>query len=1052
MSFVVHNSTFDKKYLFENTIEYLNDLIEKDKISDLYLIVPTNRLVHYYKNYIIKRYSSRHNKPISEINIFNFDNFVIHIFNNLEINKEYHLMSDGLKMILLEKVINTASLNYYRYKQNKLRLDVVNQIGDAILNLRKQGLLRVEYDIDLLNEYQIYDKDKSNDINTLLNLFDDSIPKNFYDIPKIYDEMIKYLQKLDTNMFISKLFLSDKESKYIIFNGFTEFKKTELSILSYFANIPTPTALFFDYSEVYGPVFGNIQETISSLFQSGFKLFSTENILVDDNQENVNFRDILKRDLFNINKIKYLERLREKVNIYEVSTINDELKNIVKLVKFLNLEKGIKLSEIAIVTRKPELYAQPIFENFKSANIPINITHRKTLDNSILVSLVILIIKIISRSFTIDELKTLIDNPFLDLGMKNPNNFKSILQLLRIQSDYITFNNNYVTARASSYISYLTEQGKKTNDYHYTKYVNNTIPKIRQFISDYENLETLFSGFSTYIEDGKIKSFIESIINKFGIIHKLQDTFEKIKLSTKDYKFHNLNYLFTSYEAEAQALNQLIIVFNDISLWYKTQKIDERLNKVEVSELLERLNIAITRQPYQIKLKDNYGVLFTSIEQIRQLPLKARILCGANDGIFPQPYSTDKLTGKEIYDSKISHYRSEKVLFYQFLNFNIDADNYAFIFYPILSNGYKILPSPFLEHLKIPKNIKIKNNEYQNFDFNRIIISNKDYSKLLFHQGDKSQVAPINLSRNIQINMNNNDKSYVENKSYSVGDFETYSKCPYKYYVDKFLNYPIKTITTDSLNFLELGDLYHKILYKFYSEVANNSFSINNPIKLNSSKFNEYRNILFKIINSELSNPIYKHPLVKVNTRNLLSNSLSVNPILRFIHFDIKQQVENSNYPIFFEYEIRNIQIENDNKFIKLNLKIDRIERDENVKLQYIVADYKSNDNNVNDKKISNLTSFQMPLYILAMQTFLTNQNIENDYKYGIYYFFNYYDKQNVYNKVLESKENSDKILTASKNEMFRIKDAIYDGIFSITKIRDNCKYCNYAALCRKNQ
>ncbi len=1053
MSFVVHNSTFDKKYYFENTLNYLEELVASDKVSDLILVVPTNRLVHYYRKFVIKKYSQRYGKPISEINIYNFDDFVTFLFTKLQVNPNYHLLSDGMKMILLEQVINSTPLSYYRYKDNKLRLDIVNQIGEALLNLRKQGLLKTGDNDELLEDYQIIDSDKSNDINKLLNIFDKQLPKDFYDFPKMYAELLKYLSNIDLNDKTNILFNTISVNKHIIFNGFTEFKSTEIAVLSHFAKIRIPTALFFDYSEVYGPVFGNIQDTIAELFASGFELFSKYNIFEEKLDEKlISFHDILKRDLFNIYKSKHLEELQKKVNIYEVSTINDEIKNIVKLIKYLNIERGIKLADIAIVTRKPELYAELIFEKFKSADIPINITHRKTLDNSTLVNLVVLIIKIISQSFTIDELKRVIDSPYLDLRIENPDNFKQVLQLLRIQSNYITFNNNYVVNRAESYNNYLKEQLKIIEDYHYKRYINETIPKIDLFIKDYRRLESLFSQFSNKININKIKQFIEQVILQFGIVIKLQNVFFEISKSTEDYKFHSLNYLYTAYEAEAQALNQLVIVFNDISLWYGLSKDIDKINEVDIAEILERVNVSITHQPYQIKPKDNYGVLFTSIEQIRQLPLKVRILCGANDGIFPHPYSTDKFTGNEVYDSKIKHYRSEKVLFYQFLNFDISSDEEAYIFYPTVSNGTKILPSPFLEHLKVGK--KDLNNNQSSIDLSNIIIDKIELTKSKFYQGDYTNNINASSIRKFQLNLNEFDRNYFDSKSYSVGDFETFAKCSYKYYVDKLLNYRIKQTQTDALNFLELGDLYHKILHKFYSEISQNNFSLSNMIKLELSKFDEYVKVLSKIIYAELSNPIYKHPLVKLNTRNLLSNELSINPILRFIKSDIINQAETQNYPVFLEYELKNIAVDNSNgKKIRLNLKIDRVERFDSDYLSYTVADYKLRDNNVNNKKIESLKSFQMPLYLLALQRFFNENNIDSQYQFGIYYFFNYFENEKKIMKVLDDKKKSDLILEESKKEIFRIKHSIIDGLFKLTNnTNDECNFCSFAALCRKNQ
>ena len=79
---------------------------------------------------------------------------------------------------------------------------------------------------------------------------------------------------------------------------------------------------------------------------------------------------------------------------------------------------------------------------------------------------------------------------------------------------------------------------------------------------------------------------------------------------------------------------------------------------------------------FQIREKKKFGVDVTSIEQIRGLDYKVKILVGAVENKLPLPFGTDKLLGLMLPDTEERHYYNEYMQFVDFMN--DDTKKYIF--------------------------------------------------------------------------------------------------------------------------------------------------------------------------------------------------------------------------------------------------------------------------------------------------------------------------------------------------------------------------------------
>jgi hypothetical protein len=151
---------------------------------------------------------------------------------------------------------------------------------------------------------------------------------------------------------------------------------------------------------------------------------------------------------------------------------------------------------------------------------------------------------------------------------------------------------------------------------------------------------------------------IRDIILKFNFNENLRQKVKKIlEINTGSH-----NNISEDIEKEAKGLMKFIDVVNDIAYLYETRSNE----KFTLKEWYERLKIGVYNERYQISGKMNNSVDITSIEQIRYIPYKVKILCGLLKVYF-HLLCPEKLFGKELPDAKQKHIRAERVLFYQLL-------------------------------------------------------------------------------------------------------------------------------------------------------------------------------------------------------------------------------------------------------------------------------------------------------------------------------------------------------------------------------------------------
>jgi ATP-dependent helicase/nuclease subunit B len=605
---------------------------------------------------------------------------------------------------------------------------------------------------------------------------------------------------------------------------------------------------------------------------------------------------------------------------------------------------------------------------------------------------------------------------------------------------------------------------------------------------------------------------------------------------------NNSKYIYDknieSIEKFSRALSEFLRILDEMIYILK----DRSNNKMTLIELIEQLKLSVSSSKYQTREKLNYGVTVTVVEQIREIPFKITILCGLNDGIFPMPYRPESFLGKELHDSEERHLHSEQIQFYQYLINGADEiphnEKQIFLTYSKFSNQYETARSTFIDSL-----LKVTNLE----NMSCLVQVNNENSDLiqkypwLFSTSNRPEIAEYfagqkaaNADENIIVDSSNNEleqiklyinelsvryqdisnnnlaylddfsKKYLKNistKVFSASEFETYSKCSYKYFAQKVLRLKEKESESNIIEPADFGNIMHSALYKFYLKLQKQSneewlqtntldgyeLPLLKPVNINKFNKNDLVLLLMETISAEFEDVKFAHPYILLSKREILGNNEIIGWAEKFIDSEYDRVNTFNSYPSLFELEFgfgngpNKIPAINIGYDIKLRGKIDRIEFSQNTSvassndLLFTTVDYKSSTSGTStNKDIQNGFSFQMPLYSLAISKIITEfYGLNADLKAAVYYILkpkiakdkkddtkltlfpiNYSintDNKNI--KYLNDVAEQIELLDNSLNNAKEIIENIVLAKFSANPRNVNiCKYCDFLAVCRKNE
>jgi ATP-dependent helicase/nuclease subunit B len=859
-------------------------------------------------------------------------------------------------------------------------------------------------------------------------------------------------------------------------SGFSEFKIPETEFLALFAKNDVPFALNLEYSDRNGPLFGNLEDNIMALINAGFASYRTFDDKDLDQEKIEISSFLKRWLFYQNRSAPKNPEFSEMIKIIEINTRAEEVKYIAKLVKYLAIEKKIPLHRMCIVMRQPTKYTNLFREVFSQNLIPMNISDRFDLKTSPITTAVFAILDTVTKHFRRDDVHRALLNTYFSFRDQNGreldgNNLYSTALQLRMEGGKPRAGKEYWTNKLESELKEYESRLKTLDPFDFEDEIEiiNTkrlIRSIEKALKDFKAFISIIPSNTKKLTPSDFVNLIkEDILNKLNVRKNIVDFYKHIE-KNKD-KFSSIEYIQFQEKAEkdARAFTALLDLLEEMK--YVLNDLYPKAT-FSLEELSERFKTSVSAKKYQIREKFNHGINITAIEQTRGIPYDVMILCGAVEGEFPIAYSPETFLGKELKDTELRHIKSECMLFYQFLTNSIELLNLKqhqlYITYFKDEGETQIPRSSFVNSL-----IEISTLEKDNkiYNINNIIksIENNDQvaikqykdipwifsisnenEKLCNYAKELLTIDPINnidekkyskeyqktrhaiFVENFLENSRNNNRFEIDienlseeareklksitDKPFSVSVLDNYASCPFKYFMNYFVRLTKEEDYDNTLSPIEWGNLIHKVLYLFYTELqneeehpeielkANRSYlPIIKTVNLDRKNHDYYLDKLNRITKNEISKFHIDNKFFVLQKEMIFSDNNRMGFLELLLNNEYDKQNKDWKYmPGLFEFsfgiyasyssenKIENVEL---SPKLKIRGKIDRVEFAETENgLECLIVDYKSSTGSVpSNTDIFKGHGFQIPLYMLAIEKILLeNYGVNIDLMGGYYY------------------------------------------------------------------
>ncbi|MBI3259745.1 MAG: PD-(D/E)XK nuclease family protein, partial [Ignavibacteriae bacterium] len=788
--------------------------------------------------------------------------------------------SESYRLALIEEAAETAELRFFAKSGDSISPATLERLANIIFGLKEDGITpeNLKEDITSTDEFSDLDLPRLRDIHALYSKYEYLLGEMLFDKADIPGELLAINQR--------EFLQSQPTSNIVYCEGFSEFKLPEVQFLELFAQSETPFAVMMDYSDQNGPLFGNLKETQEKLINAGFGFEIIDAVPKFNERTPPGERSFtplaayLRRWLFNTElQITHIG-FSNSFSVLAADTRSDEVRMIAKLIRHLNLQKNIPLSEICVAIRQPELYSGLLREMFAAYSIPANITDRFPLAKSPIAIAVFALLDIVVRGYRREDIHRALQSPYLQLTrIENGKtisidaaNLYTVALKLRITGGERYLGKMGWQRRLDDAIS---KYGTRLKQLERDIYVDEIeIQTLRRDLEAIQKANRDFYALCKLLPDIKRnlapKEFFEivskNIIENLKIRENIITFYDHIKQYASD---NNSEFMKLAEEVEkdARSLVELLTITEEMTV------VDKRRNpKItrSLSDYSKRLRTSALAAKYQVREKSKYGVTVTSLEQTRGIPFQVTIICGLIDGEFPQAYTPETFLGKELPDTEERFIKAERMLFYQSISNNPQkletGEKLVYLTYPQNQDNRENVRSPFVDALLKVTSLK---DDYRVFDIPKlsrasfkdelsdseamqwkelewleavcsreetlVYLSTEkeiDYSEIISELGIGDTLKYIERARLISTesyahglqNKHLTEEQRLklikrQSEAFSISEIEKYSACPYQYFADKIINLEEKRKVESWLSPIEKGTLFHQVLYRFYHEL-----------------------------------------------------------------------------------------------------------------------------------------------------------------------------------------------------------------------------------------
>ncbi|MFZ1290547.1 MAG: PD-(D/E)XK nuclease family protein [Melioribacteraceae bacterium] len=1033
------------KNFFVSVDQFLSTTIQQYEIEKYLIVVPTNRKLRELKKNIISRFTDF---PIARINIETFTTLTTKLLKQI---KQFTTLSEAASTVLIKETCNELKLQYFAAYSSGIPFGTLDKIKNVISEYKKHGISPKK----LLKESEKLDggeKLKAQDIASIYESYSAKC-KNLsaYEIGDIYNDIIS-ANKNDISISFKIIY---KDVSHILIDGFDEFTNLEMEIIEKLNEIVNSNlSISFDYFNENENLFSHLSQIYIRLSQLGFNQIKKNTF-----DGNFKFREKLRNELFNQVELKESEF---KDNVTKIYTKNrsEEIESIAKIIKELILEENIQPENICLVFNIIGNYSSKVRDVFNKYGIPINLTDRIQLKSSSPVVAAISLMELLEGDYHYNDILRVLTNGFIKFENIDLNNLISTANELKITVG----KNNWeqIISDAKNLIIYRDNLSSQDQ--------NIILQNYNEALADIKKIDSTLS-----------------LLKKKNTINEFIQNFSKVLLNLK----LPCTVLEDSNDKEEEHIKSLTILLKTLNeVLQLVKKEDEEDKKYSLSFYLDHIRTICNWARFNVKEKSDYGVLVTSLNEIRGLNFDYLFLGGMCDGDFPTKYSPEIFFSGSFRKQEIIHQTEEKFHFYQTLS---SWNKKLYLSIPKNEKESELVESTFIKDFenvfeiteyKLPEINKLFSKEDLLIEFgknienklleNQIIQSGIDLNQVL----QKNKVRDLRIKNYLEANIyngfiNSNEENilnYLNNysqKEFSISQLETFAKCPFKYFSERILKIKPIEEPTEEIEPLELGNVLHSILFEFYKKVTDEIIPINSE---GTKEFSNLRKILFNIAENKISNLNINSPIAFFEKEKILGIDGNQESSILFKFLKEETDEKSGFIPKYFEYSFGNFSNKKNNfnkpieiGEVKLRGTIDRIDVDEQNSF-FNIIDYKLKGQKPTVAELNEGLSLQLPVYLMAGKQILEKEkNINYDAQEMIIYSLNFKDEKfgkspvnlKVRGKISSEEKNemNESLINLTKEKISEYHKKIKGGSFHLSQLENRdekvCRFCDFQSFCR---
>ena len=617
--------------------------------------------------------------------------------------------------------------------------------------------------------------------------------------------------------------------------GFDEFSVPEIRIIRRICATPgLSVTMMFDYLKGNPGLFGHLEENYRLFTELGFREardereasaaafffgFATRPPAARRASEH------LSRSLFLHGDPPVQEDLCASVTVMAARSRVHEVECICKLVRRLVAERPSRdLSAICIALHNPGAYTDIMRELFTEYGIPVNITDRFELARSPLTVALLGLLRLPMHGYRRQDVLRIAGSPYFTVPVSgtrfDAGNLSAVAVQVRATAGLGGWLGKIDRAReeAERLLGEAADEGDRRR-------ASGRVQALRKAKTDLESLARVLTPFDGEMTAGEFEDELLSLMARMSVLSNLIDP--------------RLRGNPELMEKDVRAFNAFRDTLHAVAMMARIEDGPDVRQALRVH--FDRLKTALGQERYNVREQFGRGVLVTSIEETRELPVEVMIVAGLVDGEFPSVYQPEIfLSARRRHERERRHVWENRYLFYQAAT---NWTEHLYLTYPLREGENEMVRSSFLDAFLKSSRVTLWEDP-EEIPFAGDICSPEEYLQLhSSREGDaplpgmEEEWARIRASRDVERDrrtgpgseeyggiiagaVGEKGRRYLEgfrDRVFSVSQLETYAGCPFRFFSRFLLRLHEREEFEEGMTPLEKGALLHDALYEFFS-------------------------------------------------------------------------------------------------------------------------------------------------------------------------------------------------------------------------------------------